>query len=203
MDGRFLTAFILPEKWEIMGYKLKPFSLRHTMTLTALESPIVAGDMPRVKPEDIIIFLRVCSSEDAFVALSKPSLWDRWCQARMEINTYYYFDQLIAINAYIKACNTMPSTYAKEDKEEKKGDNLPVVLGLATSLMSKLNFTRDQAWDTTVGQAVWYLTAYAIAEGADVKIISTQAEAKMNDEREMLIKMQNSARERLKKARVG
>lgn len=203
MDGRFLTAFILPEKWEIMGYKLKPFSLRHTMTLTALGSPIVAGDMPRVKPEDIIIFLRVCSSENAFVALKKPSIWDKWCQARMEINTHYYFDQLLSINAYIKLCNTMPSTYTKEEKEEKKGESVPVVLGLATSLMSKLHFTRDEAWDCTVGQAVWYLTAFAIAEGAEVKIISTQAEAKMNEEREMLIKVQQAARERIKKARAG
>jgi hypothetical protein len=199
MDGRFLTAFILPESWSIMGYKLKPFSLRHTMTLTALESPIVAADGPRVKPEDIVIFLRVCSSDNAFVALSKPSLWDRWCQARMEVDTTYYFDQLMAINAYIKLCNTMPNTYNKDEGQEKKKENVPVVLGLATSLMSKLNFNKDEAWDCTVGQAVWYLTAYAVSEGADVKIISTQDEAKMESEKEFLARMQKQARERLKK----
>jgi len=199
MDGRFLTAFILPEKWEIMGYKLKPFSLRHTMTLTALGSPIVEGDGPRVKPEDIVIFVRVCAAKDAFVALDKPSLWDKWCHARMEVDTTYYFDQLMAINAYIRTCNTMPNTYTKEDGEEKKKENVPVVLGLATSLMSKLNFTKDEAWDCTVGQAVWYLTAYSIGEGADVKIISTQDEAKMESEKEFLVRMQKQARERLKK----
>lgn len=198
MDGRFLTAFILPEKWEIMGYTLKPFSLRHTMTLTALESPIVMGQAPMVTPEDIIIFLRVCSSRNAFVALKKPSLMDRWNQARMERDTSYYFDQLMAVNEYMKACNTMPNTYKKPDEDEKKKDNVPIFLGLVTSLMSKMNMSADEAWDCTAGQAVWYLTAYSIGEGAEVKILSTQDEEKMDSERAMLIKLQASSRAKLK-----
>lgn len=198
MDGRFLTAFILPEKWEIMGYTLKHFSLRHTMTLTALESPIVMGQAPMVTPEDIIIFLRVCSSKNAFVALKKPSLMDRWNQARMERDTSYYFDQLMAVNEYMKACNTMPNTYKKPDEDEKKKDNVPIFLGLVTSLMSKMNMSADEAWDCTAGQAVWYLTAYSIGEGAEVKILSTQDEEKMDSERAMLIKLQASSRAKLK-----
>jgi hypothetical protein len=198
MDGRFLTAFILPEKWEIMGYKLKPFSLRHTMTLTALESPIVMGQASMVTPEDIIIFLRVCSSKNAFVALKKPSLMDRWNQARMERDTSYYFDQLMDINEYMKACNTMPSTYKKPDEAEKKKDNVPIFLGLVTSLMSKMNMSTDEAWDCTAGQAVWYLTAYSIGEGAEVKILSTQDEEKMDSEKALLIKMQAESRAKLK-----
>lgn len=198
MDGRFLTAFILPEKWEIMGYTLKPFSLRHTMTLTALESPIVLGKAHMVTPEDIIIFLRVCSSKNAFVALKKPSLMDRWNQVRMEMETSYYFDQLMAINEYMKACNTMPNTYKKPDAQEKKKENVPVVLGLVTSLMSKMNMSLDEAWDCTAGQAVWYLTAYSIGEGAEVKILSTQDEEKMDGEKAVLEKFQAAARARIK-----
>jgi len=198
MDGRFLTAFILPEKWEIMGYELKPFSLRHTMTLTALESPIIVGEASMVTPEDIIIFLRVCSSKNAFVALKKPSLMDRWNQTRMERDTSYYFDQWVAINGYMKHCNTMPSTYTKPDDTEKKKQNVPVVLGLVTSLMSKMNMSADEAWDCTSGQAVWYLTAYSIGEGAEVKILSTQDEEKMDAERAMLSKLQAASRAKLK-----
>ena len=198
MDGRFLTAFILPEKWEIMGYTLKPFSLRHTMTLTALESPIVLGKAHMVTPEDIIIFLRVCSSKNAFVALKKPSLMDRWNQVRMEMETSYYFDQLMAINEYMKACNTMPNTYKKPDAQEKKKENVPVVLGLVTSLMSKMNMSLDEAWDSTAGQAVWYLTAYSIGEGAEVKILSTQDEEKMDGEKAVLEKFQAAARAKIK-----
>ena len=198
MDGRFLTAFILPEKWEIMGYELKPFSLRHTMTLTALESPIVMGKAPMVTPEDIVIFLRICSSENAFVALKKPSLMDKWNQVRMELDTSYYFDQMMDINEYMKACNTMPSTYTKPDDTEKKKENVPVVLGLVTSLMSKMNMSLDEAWDCTAGQAVWYLTAYSIGEGAEVKILSTQDEEKMDAEKAMLIKLQAESRAKYK-----
>lgn len=201
MDGRFLTAFILPEKWEIMGYTLKPFSLRHTMTLTALESPIVTGKPHMVTPEDITVFLRVCSSKNAFVALKKPSLMDRWNQVRMEMDTSYYFDQLMAINEYMKACNTMPNTYKKPDAQEKKKENVPVVLGLVTSLMSKMNMSLDEAWDSTAGQAVWYLTAYSIGEGAEVKILSTQDEEKMDGEKAVLEKFQAAARAKIKGAK--
>lgn len=200
MDGRFLTAFILPEKWEIMGYKLKPFSLRHTMTLTALKSPIVTGESSLVTPEDVIIFLRICSSENAFVALKKPSLMDRWNQIRMERDTSYFFDHLLAINEYMKQCNTMPVTYSKPDaQEKKKEDNVPVVLSLVTSLMAKINMSLDEAWDCTAGQAVWYLTSYSIGEGAEVKILTTEAENKMDTEKATLAKFQAEARAKLKK----
>ena len=90
MDGRFLTAFITPKKWEIAGYELKPFSLRHMMSLSALESPFVGGDKAPSTPEQVLAFLRVCSSQDPSSAFTNVTLMDRFRCARMEVDTRYF-----------------------------------------------------------------------------------------------------------------
>lgn len=176
MDGRFLTAFVLPEKWEIMGYKLNAFSLRHIMTLTAIQSPLIDDNNELVLPEDIIVFLRVCSSKNSFVALKRPTLMDKWNKIRMEVDTAYFFKQFTEIRAYINTCNQAPITYTKD--ENKKSDQVPVVLGLVSSLTSNLHISLDEAWDMTAGQAIWYLTTYALSQGSDIKILTTQQEEK-------------------------
>ena len=69
---------------------------------------------------------------------------------------------------------------------------------MAVSLMSGLNMSADEAWSVTVGQAVWYLTAHSIAEGADIRILNTEEESKIPKEREELLKHQQKARDALK-----
>ena len=207
MDGRFLTAFILPKEWDIMGYKLKPFSLRHTLVLMALQSPVLAMQAGRIKPEDIIIFLRICSTDNAFVALKEPTWRDKLNQVRLEISIKKFVEVAVQIKAYMVACNTTPVTYSKDDEKEKTKENIPGVLGMATSLMSRLHMSPEEAWNCTVGQAVWYVTAYGVSEGADIKILSTEDESKAPDERELLVKMQAEAlakvKERMSKIRGG
>lgn len=198
MDGRFLTAFVLPKKWNVIGYELKPFSLRHTLALMALESPVLNGDHIATKPEDIIIFLRICSTDNAFEALGKPTLKDRWKLAWMEISTVYFLQALAQIHQYMTQCNTTPTTYTKSEQSKQK-ENVPSVLGMATALMARLHMRPDEAWDCTVGQSVWYLTAFAVSEGADIKILSTEDEAKTKAEMETLVRIQKEALARAKK----
>lgn len=198
MDGRFLTAFVLPRKWDVIGYELKPFSLRHTLALMALESPVLNGDHMATKPEDIIVFLRICSTDNAFEALGRPTLKDRWKLAWMEASTPYFLRALTLIHEYMKQCNTTPTTYTKSEQSKNK-ENVPSVLGMATALMARLNMPPEEAWNCTVGQSVWYLTAFAVSEGADIKILSTEDEQKMGSEKEMLVRIQAEALARAKK----
>lgn len=110
----------------------------------------------------------------------------------MDVSIPYFYRRVTLIKEYVEACTTMPKTYEKEDGKNHKNnrEGIPPALSIATSLMSKLNMTKDEVWDLTLGQAVWYLTAYAISEGADIKILTTDAEARFDKEREMLINFQ-------------
>lgn len=199
MDGRFLTAFVLPDSWDILGYKLKPFSLRHGMTLTALDSPLMDGDIAKISPEAVITFLRVCSSETPSVALKKATFSDKRAYAKLQLDSGLFCETVLKIRDYISACNTCPKTYTvKDGKEEKTAENVPYYLSMATALMARLHFSPKDAWECTAGMATWYLTAFAISEGAKVKIVTTDAEAKAADEYAALVKMQEEARQRLK-----
>lgn len=202
MDGRFVTAFVLPEKWEILGYKLGPFTLRRYMALMAIESPVLTEPPASITPEDMLIFLRICSSDDAFKALKPPTLLDKWKRMRMEVDSAYFVKAVLDAKDYIETGVATPKTFTKEDgvKEFKK-ENVPSVLGLVTSLMAKLNMTSKEAWSCTVGQAVWYLTAYAVSEGAEIRILSTQDEEKMESDKELIKRIQREALARLKRER--
>jgi hypothetical protein len=202
MDGRFVTAFVLPEKWEILGYKLGPFTLRRYMALLAIESPVLTSPAAEISPEDMLIFARICSNKDAFVALKPPTLLDKWKRMRMEVDSAYFVRAVIDSKDYVETGVATPKTFSKDDgvKEFKK-ENVPSILGLVTSLMSKLNMTPEEAWGCTVGQAVWYLTAYAVSEGAEIRILSTQDEEKIESDRELLQRIQREALARLKKER--
>ena len=194
MDGRFVTAFVLPEEWEILGYRVGPFTLRHYLTMLAIDSPILTGEVKDVRPEDVIIFLRICSMDNAFVALKEPTMADKWRQAKLEFNMNLMVRTVITIKEYVGTGLSAPKTFTKEDGVKQfKRENIPGVLGIATSLMARLNMDAEDAWRLTPGQAIWYLTAFAISEGAEIRILTTQEEAKAESEREFLLRKQKEA----------
>lgn len=193
MDGRFLTAFIVPETWDIMGYRLRPFSLRHIMYLEALQSPLVCPPGPATAtPEDLLVFLRVCSEVHPSKAFRKPSLMDRWRIVRLTADTEFFFKALSEIAEYTRICSSVPVVYEKEAdaKAVTKKEGIPPPLSLAVSLMSRCGFTKDEAWDCTLGQAIWYATTYAKSEGVDIRILTTDDEKVIDNERAELEKFQ-------------
>jgi hypothetical protein len=198
MDGRFLNAFIIPREWDIMGYKLKPFSLRFMIYLTALESPFMIGTKPPSLPEDILVFLRVCSSGDPAKAFQKPRLMDYYYTIRLSVDPLFYAKIAIQIKDYIELCCTSPKVYQKEDVVQSKTENIPMPLSFATSLMSRLHMSYEDAWNCTVGQAVWYLTAYGISEGAETKILSTEVEDKAESDLNKLKAYQEAEEKRIR-----
>jgi hypothetical protein len=201
MDGRFLTAFVVPQRWKIGCYGLRPYSLRHMMYLTALESPFASKDP---KPEDfntenVMAFLRVCQSdhpEDAFGSLSIRELWFR---TRLQADLLYFTDTIKRCFNYIAECSQSPVTISKDKTETiKQKENVPFPLMMVVMMTSKLGMDTEQAWNTPVGQAIWLLTAFAIQEGSDTQIVSTKDDAKAKSEREMLIKVQAEALAKIK-----
>lgn len=202
MDGRFVTAFVLPARRQILGYKLGPFSLRRYMALLAIKSPVLTSVASEISPADLLIFLRICSSDDPFHALGKPTLLEKWKRMRLEVDSAHFVQTVMDTKEYIEEGIATPKTFSKEDgvKEFKK-ENIPATLGLVTSLMARLNMSADEAWGCTVGQAVWYLTAYAVSEGADIRILTTEDEDKAESDRELLQRIKREALARLKKER--
>lgn len=190
MDGRFLTAFIVPERWDILGYKLRPFSLRHMLYLTALKSPFLVESESSPRPDDILVFLRVCSAEHPSKAFRPPTLMDRWRVSRMTLDSGYMMAAQAKIMAFIEECSSAPVVYKKKEEKQKLKEGVPSCLSMATALMSKMNLPLEQAWDTPVGQAIWYLTSFAISEGSEISILTTQDEDSAEADKALLKKIE-------------
>jgi hypothetical protein len=196
MDGRFLTAFIIPEEREICGYKLKPYNLRHMLYLTAIESPFVCEKSDKcMTPEALLLALRICSTNDVQRALKeRPTMREQILVGKMMAERDLFTSSLRELLDYIGDSNSVPVVFEKEDKgTPRKAHNAPPPLLMAVTLMAKLHLTKEEAWTLPVGQAIWYLTIYGIIEGAETKIITTEQEAKMDSEADFLKRLQAEA----------
>jgi len=171
------------------------------MYLTALESPFTSKDP---KPEDfttenLLVFLRVCQSDHPENAFGSLSIREMWFRTRLQTDLLYFTNTIRHCFNYIAECSQSPVTITKDKTETiKQKDNVPFPLMMVVMMTSKLGMDMEQAWNTPVGQAVWLLTAFAIQEGSDTQIISTEDDAKAKGEREMLIKVQAEALAKIK-----
>jgi len=196
MDGRFLTAFIIPEERDICGYKLRPYNLRHMLYLTAIDSPFVVSKSEKaMTPDALLMALRICSTNDVQTALRmKPTVREQMLVGQMMADQNIFAKALRELLDYIGDANSVPVTFEKESKHVgKKADNAPPPLLMAVTLMAKLHLTKEEAWTLPVGQAIWYLTVYGIIEGADTKILTTEQEGKMDSEADFLKKVEADA----------
>lgn len=116
----------------------------------------------------------------------------------MQSDIRYFYKAMKDILEYMNESCSAPLVYAKEEKKEKRKENIPSPLVMATALMSRLHMTPEEAWNTPIGQAVWYLTAFSSSEGADVKILSTEDEQRADFEKEFLQKLQAEELAKLK-----
>ena len=200
MDGRFLTAFVVPKRWKLGCYHLRPYNLRHMLYLEALDSPFVSKDPKPEKfnTENVLAFLRVCSSEHPQEAFGSLSLKELWFRSRIEANLVYFMQIVGECMNYINECSQHPLTYTKDKQDFKAKDNVPFPLMMVTLMSSKIGIDMEQAWNTPVGQAVWLLTAFAIQEGSDTQIVSTEDDVRAIREREQLEQVQKEALAKIK-----
>ena len=117
----------------------------------------------------------------------------------MQVDLPFFTRVISSCFNYINECSQSPITITKDNTENiKTKENVPFPLMMVVMMTSKLGMDMEQAWNTPVGQAIWFLTAFAIQEGSDTKIVSTEDDAKAKEERELLIKMQAEALAKIK-----
>lgn len=89
---------------------------------------------------------------------------------------------------YLNESMTVPKVWIKEDdsQTQKKPTNLPETVAIVTLLITRFGFTEQQAWNMPFSKAIWYATSYAIQEGGELSIITTDSEEREGQEVEML-----------------
>lgn len=202
MDKRFLTAFIAPKRVTVAGFELRAFCIRHMLILHAIKSPYITQDhVPDCV--ETIQFLRLCSSDKPSVENLKPGFLDSLFAAKLHTNHQYHLRLIKCIYEYMEEYCSTPRTVVKEKMKSVSKNNImdvPELLTLITFCMSKLGMSEDEALDMPFGRVAWYGTSYAIMEGADIRLISTELEEKAEEDKASILDHEAKMRERLLKA---
>lgn len=170
MDDRFFRAFFAPAEATICGYRLKPFCAGHVLVLTALGSPLVRGEDEPFRPCDLLIALRVCEHGWPFQPEMRPRLRDVWRRWRLERDQERFVAAARAFLRWQGEHSSLPQFWKDATPGKKPGKPItaPSMLTLVVSLVSRGIPERD-AWEMSLGRAMWLSAAMAEREGAEVK----------------------------------
>jgi hypothetical protein len=203
VDKRYLTAFILPKEWEVVGYRLKPYSIRKHLNLIAVESPYVTGQVPTAA--ETIQFLKFCASDcNSIIEIPKLTLFDYVAYARIRYYPQFHVHVIKCIVNYIKEYTIGPRyRIVKRDKTETivSRNTIPDMLGLTAICMSKLGMSEDEVLNSPIGKLTWYAAATAALDGADVRMETDEEAAK--DQIEELKRWEREQAEKLRLAMVN
>jgi hypothetical protein len=177
MDKRFLSAFIDPAPFRLLGRSLYPWCLKYRVRLMAFDSPLVTGSRG-ITPADLLFACQVCAEEPLGGRVSWiDKLRLKWIGA----NEAKFNVQLEAFAGYILV-QDWPKFWEQTKKTSSGGDKgVPWPLAIVANLIAN-GIDEKRAWEMPECQAIWLNSALAIAKGADVAIMSPDEEAFMAEE---------------------
>lgn len=169
MDRRFLSAFTDPsDQLRILGRKVAPFSLLHRVQLQAIDSPLLR-DGSDVRPADLLVAVKICAGEP----IDKPTLKDSWYLGRMKRSEMYFVRQMVRFSEFV-LLESWPKFWEKKDKS-RETSGIPWPLSVVAGLMRN-GVSEERAWTMPESQAIWLHSAFAVSQGADLKVLTHEDE---------------------------
>lgn len=172
MDDRFYNAF-LPPTIRIAGRSLKRFTIWHQFLLSAVGSPIYTG-AEKFTVKDLLVAAKCCRSKYGKSITLKATLYDIWWGF-----LYHKLPWLFELHAsrlweWIGIQCSQPKYWRKSHGGGHYSgiDRSPKCLGMACSLMARAGFTREDAWNTPLGEAQWIDAQIAKLEGVGIQFLN-------------------------------
>ena len=175
MDKKFLTAFVLPEYFDIYNYRLRPLCPKALIALYAIDSPFVKGVPPN--EQDIVNFLRICSMDfDGLFKIKKMRWCDKYFFFKMKYWPPFKLRVMMCIKIFIEESMATPLVRIRSRHGQKQSvmidkETLPEMLMLVSLMMSKFGMSEREALEVPIGRATCYSVAYAALEGSDIAVI--------------------------------
>ena len=200
MDNRYLTAFLTPKKHRVAGVWLDAFCCRHMLVLEAIKSPLLGGGDTSPTLDDLVRAIRICSTNSWQEAIEEPSFYQNLKFNYLSVSMDGLQEAFEAFKIYVSESMSIPKVWVKQDgeinqKNQKTGGGIPPSLALTVLLMTKFNFSEDEAWNMPYCRAVWYSIAFASQEGSDIKIITTSEEESVEEDKKRIEEIERLARE--------
>ena len=169
-----------------------------------MKSPFSTNNKENKTPNvmDLILAIRVCSTENWYDATSPPPFFER---LKLNLLTLSIEKQATAFQdfvLYMKESMSVPKVWVKSNGtsvNEIKKEKIPPTLSLVVILMTKFNFTEKEAWDMPFAWAVWYTIGYVSQEAGDIDVITTEQEEREDKDKEIIDDLEKKAREAIKR----
>ena len=142
----------------------------------------ILTDHTKITYQDIMVFLRVCSTYDTDKMLSTPNRWEAFWTA-FTMRTLYKRPHLIDDTVRMIAEYMHENlSYPKIMTGEKNGADggVPWVMSVVLGLI-KTGFTEEEAWTMSEARAMWYASCIAIGKGAKLEVLSTDMEKMLDN----------------------
>lgn len=172
MDLRFIKAFTAPGETCLLGYHMRPFSLKHRLALHVLESPFVTPNKP-MTALDLFVAVKVCAEK----SVRKLTFMDVVRMSAIKAKPEKMDMHVKAFHEYSNVSN-WPKFWDKNKQAYSKGT--PWILSVVSSLISN-GFDEESAWSLPESQAIWYHTAISMRNGNDVSLMTDEDENIMED----------------------
>ena len=91
------------------------------------------------------------------------------------------------------------STSEGGNNQKKKKEKIPPTLSLVTLLMTKFNFSEEDAWNMPFSRAIWYSIGFASQESGEIDVISTDEEDRVEKDKAELEEIEKKAKEAIKR----
>lgn len=192
----------MPPTWEVGGVLLRPFCLRHLITLQSINHPFVTENAVP-EPDDVVLALRICSSDLGIAAIETKATWsEKWLNGKMIASPLLMAKVIAEFVRYTELYSTNPKVWEKEQDKgsiDVRKEKIPDILMLVSILISKTTLTENEVWTMPIGKVSWYATAVAVMEGANVETISTSDEIKFEEEKAELARFQQEQLAKIQK----
>jgi len=172
MDLRFVKAFTSPGETRLLGYRMKPFSLKHRLALHAIESPFVT-EGKGVSILDLFMAVKVCAEK----SVRRLSFMDVVRMSAIKAKPAKFNEYVEAFHAYSHVAE-WPKFW--DNNKQASSKNVPWCLTVVSSLISN-GFDEEAAWSLPEAQAIWYHTAFSINNGNTVSLMTDADEEIMKD----------------------
>jgi len=171
VDDRFYNSFLPPEV-KICGVKLTRFSLYHHLILSAIGSPMATGGEV-IKVSDLLVAVRVCKLDFGERDLS-PKLRDIYWKWKLSKNKELFRKHVEMFYEWMNLQCSPPKFYIKRNGFSDGINKVPRCLGLVCSLMNRGGLELREAWNQTMGQAMWMDAQFALLDGLELRFLDDE-----------------------------
>lgn len=152
----------------MLGLKLKPYSLGHSLLLERFGSPYAVGG--RIGVEDLLFGVLVCSNtfEDNLALLDSQEMWSLVAKWRRKVfrRCFGLLPRRIALGEkftlfadYIADGMTRPKVFVKQSNGREQG--APIEATLAVVLMKELGLTFSEVMNAPAPLCWWHYVTLA------------------------------------------